>query len=340
MTDIEYLNNKSQYFRESLRKNMNEATGPKKTDVDVIRTAIWYEFVRQKLSAHTPYEVERILEPDAFGYTEDAEPYHKNKWTKYKVGKFTPYSALIAKVEYQLPGTKYLLNHFLWECLKADINKEVDIKLLLKELSPEIQQVIFEHNLTQVDCSIHRIKYSDIQLKMLERRAGLEALTCLMILFREAYAEKNHKKTLNIGISLYRVLLIVCNTLPFKHFTMELFYIFDKRVFSQIDANGLGFRFDEFSFVDAVELLNELLLAIEDGGQSTNGLETMIKLINGEHGFDIMSALRAPIGPILAKTEYNLKDYQNYERQERLRTWANMNIYSVNREHLPPISLG
>lgn len=335
MTDIKNKQTQSQRFHESLRKQMSEAIGPKRTEVDVIRTAIWYELIKKKLSANTAYEMERKLEPGAFGYNEYHEQYHKNKWSKYQVGARTPNRALIAKVDCQLSGTKYLIDHVLWRCLKVDIKSTFDADSWFKELGPNILQTIFEDNSSNIVGNARRIKFSRVQLKMLERRAGIEALACLMILFQESYSEGSYGKTLDVGISIYKVLLIVCNTLPFKHFTIELFYIFNKKVFSQVDCDGLGFRFEEFNFAAAVELLNYLLLDLEDNGHYLNSLDTMLKLIDGEHGFDIMSALRAPIGPIRAKLELNSKDYRNYEWQEKLRIWGKNNIYSLNREFLP-----
>ena len=339
MTDIKYKETQNQRFHGSLRKNMVEATGPKRTEIDVIRTAIWYAQVKQKLSANTAYEIERKLEPNAFGFNKYHDEYHTNKWSKYQVGERTPNKALIASVDCQLSGTQYLIDHVLWKCLKVDINSAFDVDSWIKELRPNIQQVIFEDSFPNIIGGVRRIKFSEVQLKMLERKAGIEALACLMILFHETYSEGNHERALDIGISIYKVLLIVNNTLPFKHFTIELFYIFNKRVFSQINSNGLGFRFDEFSFVDAVELLNKLLLVIEDNGQSVNSLYTMINLMDGKYGFDIMSMLRAPVGPIVPKTDFNLEHYLNYERQKQLRIWAKSNIYSENREETPPVDL-
>jgi hypothetical protein len=335
VTDSEELNKKNQYFRDSLRKNMLNATGPKRTEADIIRTAIWYEFVRQKLSASTAYEIERKLEPSAFGYTKNHEPFHKNKWTKYQVGKPTPNVTLVNEVDKQVPNTKYLLDHVLWLCLQPNIHDRFNTEEWLKKLIPDIQKLVFQHNSTNNIYSSNRIKHSVVQLKMLERRAGIEALACLMILFHEASSERSHDRALDLGISIYKVLLVISNTLPFKKFTSELFLIFNKRVFSQINANGLGFRFDEFNFFDAVELLSDLLLVLEDNGQSINSLNTMNQLIDGKYGFDIMSALRAPIGPISTKSEHNIKDYQIYERQQETRAWARSNIYLKTRKIFP-----
>ncbi|MDO9149743.1 MAG: hypothetical protein Q7U33_00015 [Methylotenera sp.] len=339
MTDIKYKETQNQRFHGSLRKNMVEATGPKRTEIDVIRTAIWYAQVKQKLSANTAYEIERKLEPNAFGFNKYHDEYHTNKWSKYQVGERTPNKALIASVDCQLSGTQYLIDHVLWKCLKVDINGAFDVDSWIKELRPNIQQVIFEDSFPNVVGGVRRIKFSEVQLKMLERKAGIEALACLMILFHESYSEGNYERALDIGISLYRVLLIACNTLPFKHFTTELFYIFDKKVFSQIDANGLGFRFDEFNFVEAVELLNTLLLVIEDSNQSVSSLDTMIKLIDGGHGFDIMCVLRAPIGPVNPESKSNQKLSQKFKMQEKLRTWGRENLSSSNRAKFPQANL-
>jgi hypothetical protein len=335
VTDIKNKQTKSQCFHESLRKHMSEATGPKRTEVDVIRTAIWFASIKQRLSASTAYEIERRLEPDGFGYSDNNDPYHKNKWSKYQTGQRTPSKDLITRVDSQLPGTQCLIDHVLWKCLKIDFKNSLIAGSWFKELSPNIQQIIFEDNSSNIVGNASRIKFSEVQLKMLERRAGIESLACLIILFHESYSAGSHERALEIGISIYKVLLILSNTLPFKHFTIELFYIFNVRVFSKINANGLGFRFDEFNFVDAVELLNTLLLILEDNGQSTNSVHTMIHLIDGKYGFDIMSALNAPIGPMCHKFEINQKIIQRYDTQEKLRVWGKDNLYSPNREKFP-----
>jgi hypothetical protein len=331
---------KERRFRMGLRKNIAAAQSGRRDVTDVLRTALWFADVRSRLSASTAYEVERILEPKAFGRNEDGDCFHRNKWTKYEVGRHTPSDLLVASVDARLPGTERMLNHVLWKALQTKQEIGGHANDWLRQLGPDIQKIVFQTHPYGSGNSYQRLNLSQVQLKMLERRAGVDALACLTILLRESYERGESSHTFDIGSSLYRVLLILCTAIPIGNFTFELFDVYSNRIFSLVRHKGLRFRFEDFDFVEAVSLLHVLLLTLEDNNQIglrwDDSVRAMCKLLNGDYGFDIKFALDAPIGPDEALTTANAKDYREFKRLKRLRQWGQENIMSGGSERFPP----
>ena len=86
--------------------------------IDVIRTTIWYSYIQAKFSNATSYQIEKIIEPEAF-FNDKKYLFHRNKWAKYKQGKHTPDTRLILKVNEHVPGTARVINHIVWEAIRG-----------------------------------------------------------------------------------------------------------------------------------------------------------------------------------------------------------------------------
>lgn len=332
-----------QYFHQRLRKNMDAACGGRKDAIDVLRTAFWFAEIKVRLGVPSAYMVERRLEIDAFGKNKDGDIFHRNKWPKYEVGQHVPSDALVTMVEGKLPGTKRLLNHALWKALQRNFDVSKSYDDWLRQLAPDIQKIVFQEDSRNPGNGSRRNSLSRRQLRMLERRAGIDVLACLTIFAREAVSQGTQAKIFDLGTSLYRVLLILCTTIPIGDFALELFDTYRERVLSLIRHEGLEFQLDDSEFVSAIGLLRSRLLALEDndhiGVWPKDSIQAMSKILDGGYGFDIKFALAPLIGPTGPITKANAKAFADLERQKRFREWGKRQVFSRNRQVLPPPEL-
>ena len=340
---MEDSNLRFKHFHEALRKNVIAAKGGRRDEIDVLRTAFWYAEIRTRLNASTAYEVERLLEPEAFGKNKDGDHIHRNKWPKYEVGQHVPIDSLVTRVDTILPGTKRILNHILWEALrvKHPINGRADD--WLRQLGPDIQGAVFQTQRYGTSNSHHRTSSSRRQLLLIERRAGIDALACLTILLRESCEQDENPHSLEIGKSIYRMLLVLCNTSQFCIFSQELFYVYRNRVFSLPRHKDVIFRLDSFDFIEAVNLLTCFVSQVKDISKICHDrqrlLKVVCKLLDGGYGFDAKFALDPPIGPSAPLSDSNRKDWEFFATQERFRQWGKEQMFLSKREVLPPAEL-
>lgn len=324
---------------------MVAARGGRKDEIDVLRTAFWFAEIKMRLGAPSAYKVERRLENDAFGKNKDGDIFHRNKWPKYEVGQHVPNDALVTEVDLTLPGTKRLLNHTLWKALKTKNGVNENIEDWLRQLAPDIQKIVFNTDRHSPGNSYRRASISGRQLNMLERRAGIDALACLTILLRESCNQGEQAIALDLGASLYRVLLILCTTAPAGDFALELLDTYREQIFSLVRYEGRKFYLEDCDFLDSVSLLNMLLRALEDndliGVGWDESVQAVCKLLNGGYGqgFNVKFAVAPLIGPDKPLTDANAKAYRDLERQKQFRQWGKEQIFSSTREVLPPIEL-
>lgn len=334
---------REQRILQLLQKHLQAAQGGRRDQIDVLRTALWYTEIKARLNAYTGYEIERLLEPKAFWKNEYGERVHRNKWSRYEFGKHVPRNALATKVDLKFPGTKRLLNHVLWEALRIKSSTNENVDDWLRQLSPDIQKIIFHASRHGSENDWHA-SLSGRQLKMLERRAGIDTLACLTIILQECAKRGERVELFKIGTSLYRVLLILCTTIPIGNFALELLKIYRERVFSLARHKGQIFHLEDAHFLDAVGILRTIFLALEDNPRIGVGWDARVQAVcslwdGGGHGFAIKFALDPIIGPDGPLTDINATDYRDFERQKRFRQWAKDQMSSGERETLPPREL-
>jgi hypothetical protein len=223
----------------------------RRDEIDTLRTQYWCLQVKDKLGVGTAYAVEKIIEPKAMGKTAAGEPYHVNKWSKYEKGIHTPSAPLVDKVEAKAPGTRRALDHPLWELLRSwsKLSKTSDINIRLGQLSPEIQAVVF--SIDTATGAHTRNKVHGRLINKLAHRMGLDALTCLCLLLREADLLQQRDLSVELGFAIYRALLVLNAAYAFQPIETGLVQLFVDRVF-QSAWNKVG----RFSF-DARHLLAE-----------------------------------------------------------------------------------
>jgi hypothetical protein len=199
--------------------------------------------------------LEKLLEPSGFGKSDNGY-FHRNKWVKYAVGLSRPTIKLIEHVENKIPETKHIIEHPLWEILRAGTTKSMNIAGWIDRLPPEIKTIYYRNIINPF--LYNKSKHpSVVQLQMAERRAGIDSLALISILLLEAISNNGRKKFIHRAIqSLYIVLLITCLELPYRRFADELFDCFNRNIFMQ--ARPGGYRLG-LELIDATETVNSLL---------------------------------------------------------------------------------
>ena len=141
--------------------------------IDVIRTAIWYAYIHTNFPEATNYQIEKIIEPEAF-VKDEKYYFHRNKWTKYELGRHTPEMELIRKVNQHVEGTARIINHVLWEAIRGRKPLNWFVESGVNQLSWDVQQIIFK----SVNDQKKLIPVLQIRkdLRRLERLANLDAL--------------------------------------------------------------------------------------------------------------------------------------------------------------------
>jgi len=342
-TDLDKQSNLQLKFRMNLRKNMLNAQGTRHDVVDVFRTALWYALLEQRLSICSAYQMEKRIEPHAFGKNESGDQYHRNKWPAYRVGRHTPNHDTVKLAELQASGSAYLINHVLWDALRGRKRLEWLMNTGLRQLARDVHAVIYKSSRYRHDeTRISRLSSAD--LLRLERRAGLDALAAQIIFLRLADEQGDREQALEIGESIYRVLLILSTNLPLFNLYTEFLFLFQVYVFPMAHNGHRGVIVDDTSdFGRARDQLHWLRLELEDAdliGYTTKAEnEAMANLLHGKWGFHIQFALAAPIGLLSCASEKNADDQNMIATAERFRAWGWEMINTGGREVLPPPKL-
>lgn len=343
MIDIKEQSERWSHFSQGLQNSIASATGGRRDEIDVLRTAFWFSEIKRYLDAGTSYAVEHKLEPEAFGKNIEGDHYHRNKWPKYEIGRHVPSVELAAKVERQIPGTARLLNHVLWDSLRTKHCAKEKANDWLQQLAPDFQNIVYKPGSFSTVRDCLRVKIGKVLLAKLERRAGIEALACLTILLRESNELGDSKTAMAIGKSLYRVFLILITTNAFKPIAPELVDIYRLRIFPLVRHQGEAFHLDSFQFFEAANILRELSLQLEDayhiGGSWLNSVRAKIKLLSGPHRLDVKFALDPPLVPCVKRTSENEDIWKRAEQRERFRQWGLNSISSGGNERWPPEEL-
>lgn len=230
--------------------------------IDVIRTAIWYACIESNFSYATSYQIEKIIEPEAF-VKDKKYFYHHNKWAKYKLGKHTPEIKLINKANQHVKGTAKIINHVLWEAIRGNKSMKWFMDDGVNQLSWDVQRIIFKSVNGQMELiSVSKIRK---ELRRMERLASFDALAALIIYLRIADDQSQREIALSIGQSIYRILLVMCVFSPLAYFSKGVAFLIYLYVFPlcQSEMRPYGSK-DVDDFYDKCLTLNYVLLDAED----------------------------------------------------------------------------
>lgn len=237
----------------------------KRSELDIVRVSLWYWYIRVNLSKNSDYQIEKVIEPDAFNKNKHGDAYHNNKWRGYRLGKHTPSPILIGQAESYVKGSSMLLKHTLWQVMNNSISIDSLLSDELRNLSWEVQRILYKAN--KYDCdSLLVTNLSKRKLRQLECLAGLDALAAQIIFFK--LAVKREEDTSALSQSIYRTLLIMCTELPFFNYRAHFISLINSNVFSLVSSTEkvLGKNFVD-SFSKNVKILINLLLSMEDTGK-------------------------------------------------------------------------
>ena len=269
--------------------------------IDVIRTAIWYAYIESNFSHATSYQIEKIIEPEAFVKDKNYF-YHHNKWGKYKLGKHTPETELINKANQHVKGTAKIINHVLWEAIRGHKPIKWFMDDGVKRLSWDVQRIVFKSVNDQMELiSVSRIRK---ELRRIERLSSFDALAVLIIFLRIADDQNQREIALWIGRSIYRILLVMCVFTPLANYSYGLAFLFYLNVFPlcqsemrQYDSQDV----DDFS--NKCKMLNHILLVAEDrniidverkGISKKRYTNFLFDIQDGKCGFEIIQFFSPP----------------------------------------------
>lgn len=236
----------------------------KRSELDIVRVSLWYWYIRGILSKNSDYQIEKVIEPDAFNKNKHGDAYHNNKWRGYRLGKHTPSPMLIGQAESHVQGSSMLLKHTLWQVMNNSISMDSLLSDELRNLSWEVQRILYKAN--KYDCGSALVTHlSKRKLRQLECLAGLDALAAQIIFFK--LAVKREECTSALSQSIYRTLLIICTELPFFNYREHFISLVNSNVFSLVSSTKevLGKSFVD-NFSKNLRILINLLLAMEDKG--------------------------------------------------------------------------
>lgn len=236
----------------------------KRSELDIVRVSLWYWYIRVNLSKNSDYQIEKVIEPDAFNKNKHGDAYHNSKWRGYRLGKHTPSPMLIGQAESHVQGSTMLLKHTLWQVMNNSISMDSLLSDELRNLSWEVQRILYKAN--KYDCGSTLVTHlSKRKLRQLECLAGLDALAAQIIFLK--LAVQREEDTSAISQSIYRTLLIICTELPFFNYREHFISLVNSNVFSLVSSTKevLGKSFVD-NFSKNLRILINLLLAMEDKG--------------------------------------------------------------------------
>lgn len=288
-------------------KTRKNPIGKKRHVVDAFRTVFWFHLLRINSGAKSTYKMDLLLENHQNKSEERAHDY-KNKWRSYRNGRHTPSPALVHFIAATYSDSHAVLNHVLWESLRLDRPVSRHADFWLSQLHPEVQMTIYRHGTTFcVGKSVYET-LNQTRLSMLERRAGLDALACLIILLRKAADAGNSSLALSLGRRLCRMLLILGHVLTNAGLRKPLAQYIEQEVLPLAACNGLHYGFGGAGYESIAEDLTFVANCIEGDENRRLSISERIALridiLDGRRG-DVLryAVITKPITTLSAEAE-------------------------------------
>ncbi|HPH05746.1 MAG TPA: hypothetical protein PL131_07710 [Methylotenera sp.] len=260
-----------------------------RTDIDVLRTALWFDCLKSHLNVISAYGVRNSVVPKHINENQ-YNPFQEIKWAKYQTGKHTPTKRVAELAESVVPNSRVILDHVLWRILKAPTPTPQMIKSYLSQLNSDVKGVLYTNQMGRL-----RRKKVDSQLyKALERVSSLDALAALILLLREG--EENKFKFRSLIHSIYNTCLIVFSIELYSKYNDYIYSIFYDRVFSRLDDEIYDLKNWDNQFAEKLIMLNSLCEKLAnkvgfDESQPKPRSKYLQKLLDGDYGLPIADAL-------------------------------------------------
>ena len=256
---------------------------PKRDDeVDRVRTILWFETLRSRLSADRPRDVERAIAPTP---TTDGQ-IKNNKFSGYAKGNHVPRADVVRKAAERCPESGTILNHALWDALRTTTPIEKRALDLIRQLKPDIQRVILQPK--------NEVGLTAYTLGVLERRPGLDSLAALTILFRLRHNTGCIPWLGPIAHSMNWMLMMLAPAFITDEIRNEIFQLFSRRAFSLV-ANSVDICTDmrNYDYAEISHLLMKSFLDLsKHEPMSKTHLDYKRRLVESEFRLSMKSHAR------------------------------------------------
>lgn len=271
-------------FASKTRKN---PVGKQRHVVDAFRTVAWFNFLKRRCGATSTYQMDLLLETQPKqGKSEECD--HKNKWRSYRKGLHTPSPELVNAIEEAHAGGYAVLNHVLWKTLRSDRWASSHAGLWLGELHPEIQKIVYQYDSSLGFSKTIRQSLNRTHLNMLERRVGLDALACLVILLRQAIEKDDGVLAQSLSWHSRRMLLVAGPALSAMGIGTPLVQYFEQDLLQLAPIDGRHFQCGDIAYQSVARRLNVAANLIEgdENRLFTNDerIALRIALLDGRRG--------------------------------------------------------
>lgn len=162
---------------------------PKRHEVDVLFTRLWFDVVKAKSRLRSAYAIERMLEPDLVRQGPDGL-IRPCKWDGYEAGRRVPTGkpgeiSPVDLAEARYPGTAKFFNSPLHTLLRDSTGSMDWILSQLQGLPPKLRRLLFEPKVARG--LPPKLKSFDLSLaQQLASVGGFDALVASVLLMRRA----------------------------------------------------------------------------------------------------------------------------------------------------------
>jgi len=262
--------------------------------INLLRTRYWYAGLKQKTGLTTAYQLECHFEPLDKTKVDTRTPF-RNKWSKYQNDKHKPGPALISLVDSKIPGSAREINHPLWRILQLGDRALPKIDIWMEKLEPRVQMIVY---CPSKDSSVSLVKqrqpYSSGLSRRLLKIGNLDALTALVLYWRESKQRGNYTDNQWQARDIYRLLLMMGMDFGGRNIAEELYVVFWAQIFNQTDWEGRVFGINSTHYIKAVELLFFMLYDVPElkpFSSWTAYTKAMVHLLEGRSGLSVKIGL-------------------------------------------------
>ena len=262
--------------------------------IAILRTAFWYQRLTWRTQKLTPYAVGKHLQPDTYRTSGAGDRYSHNLWPKYARGAVVPSRSLLEQVDRAVPGSRADFEHIVFEVMDPAPTVATKGDALLKRMHAGVQLAVFENSALRQGSYRRQVSLART-LDRLERQGHLDALAAAIVLLKEAHAKNEHEHAFQIGLAVYRILLITCSvgfgTLMAPELCLAIFHL----VLPLAASRGRAFSQDTAVFSRQCASLSHTICALEDNERidvdPAAALQAAVKIIRGGFGDDLRCGL-------------------------------------------------
>lgn len=328
-------------FHQQTWNNSGVKINPKRHPAETLRVRYWFEGLRQRTKLTSAYALEQYFQKESFRRSSDGKILHyPSKWSRYEQDVITPKSKTLRRVELLAPGSTRELEHPLWMVLRNMQRKSFSPEKMMRDLSPEIQAVVFSSGFSGLSSYSEREPVTGRLLDKLERRCGLDSVACLLCLLLEAAEQKRLSRIEKTTRALHNVLLMMGIELQARAVAVPFFDLMIANFLSLGDSPYIKAAMTSRDYIEASAYLN---LMVYQNPQNRNKnltwaqrVKVMHQLIHGKRGLDVEFAMRPLFELRGVMDETPIELVEKNERESKSRAWGWHCIRSGVSQNLPP----